>query len=366
MTPRDALMLRAVGLSVIPVHAPGMPLPPGASEQDAGKKPLCPWREFQTRLPQLEEIRAWCRRWPTANVGVVTGAVSGAVVVDVDVAGLDSLRHWEPLLPKTWRAQTGGGGAHLYFAHPGEPVPSRTALLPGVDVKGDGGFVVAPPSRHRSGQPYRWTVAPWEADLAALPAWLLALIGMSSSDGQPVRVSDTIREGDRNAQLYRLARSLRLRALTAEELLTVLRTVNARCEPPLGDSELTAIVEKALRQGDRPDFTPGRKGSPLPNGTRRARHARLLWLSNVLPRAVEWLWGGSDPARQAHAHHWRPGSGEKLPVARPRRSREHRSRVAGWDARAARRRGSPDASGTTSGGARCGPWSAPACPAPWP
>ncbi len=107
-------------------------------------------------------IRAWWRRWPDANVGIRTGSVSSLVVVDVDPGhgGLDTVRrlHAEGPLPEGLRVRTGSGGWHLYFAHPGGVIcnSAGTALGPGVDVRGDGGYVIAPPSRHRSGGRYLW------------------------------------------------------------------------------------------------------------------------------------------------------------------------------------------------------------------
>lgn len=108
-------------------------------------------------------IREWWQRWPTANLGIRTGAVSGLVVIDVDPdhGGLDTMRSLaaEHAIPKGLRVRTGSGGWHLYFAHPGGQIRNSagTALGPGVDVRGDGGYVIAPPSRHISGSTYQWS-----------------------------------------------------------------------------------------------------------------------------------------------------------------------------------------------------------------
>src|SRR5207245_1320032 len=110
-------------------------------------------------------IRGWWDRWPWANIGVAAGARSGLVVIDVEPAhgGNESLDHLQSLmgsLPVTLTASTGGGGWHLFFTHPGRGIelrntagrlPGITDPLPGVDLRGDGGYVVAAPSRHRSG-----------------------------------------------------------------------------------------------------------------------------------------------------------------------------------------------------------------------
>lgn len=105
----------------------------------------------------------WAGQCPYANIGLVTGAGSGIWVLDVD-AGKDGFGSLEQLakdvggLPDTLQADTGGGGLHLYFRHPGRKVVTRTSSLgPGLDVRGDGGYVLAPPSRHVSGRRYAWS-----------------------------------------------------------------------------------------------------------------------------------------------------------------------------------------------------------------
>ncbi len=90
--------------------------------QAHGKRPLVAWREFQQRAAGVAEIRRWFRHWPKANVGIVTGRISGLVVVDVDLChgGPDSIAAAEAAhgpLPPTIEAATGGGGRHLYYSY---------------------------------------------------------------------------------------------------------------------------------------------------------------------------------------------------------------------------------------------------------
>ncbi len=132
-------------------------------------------------------IRAWWRKWPNANVGIATGAKSGLVVLDADArhGGEESLLELKSRfgpLPDTVQALTGGGGRHLYFQHPGGQTRIRNAVrllgLPGIDVRGDAGYVVAPPSRHANGREYLWELssAPDDVPVAPLPPWLLDLL----------------------------------------------------------------------------------------------------------------------------------------------------------------------------------------------
>ncbi len=109
-------------------------------------------------------IEAWWNKWPDANVGIVTGAVSGLVVLDVDRHGEDGMKTLADLereygsIPSTLQVKTGGGGIHYYFRYPKEgKAPCRTRIYPGIDIKGDGGYVVAPPSLHPdTHRPYEW------------------------------------------------------------------------------------------------------------------------------------------------------------------------------------------------------------------
>jgi putative DNA primase/helicase len=124
----------------------------------------------------LESIRNWWRRWPHALIGVPTGARIGAFVVDFD-AGVDpesgEVFEAEQLvsslctevgsrLPQTWAVETPRGGRHLYFRLPeGPPPKNRAGLIPRVDIRGEGGYVIVPPSVRADGRVYRWLRAPW-------------------------------------------------------------------------------------------------------------------------------------------------------------------------------------------------------------
>ena len=129
------------------------------------------------------QIRRWWLQWPAANVGIATGARSGLVVVDVDLdrggrASLQVLHDAGRVLPPSRRVSTGGGGFHLYYRQPAGTVvpntagrlPNVSALLPGIDLRGDGGYVVAPPSVHASARTYLWCGS--RRRLETLPEWL--------------------------------------------------------------------------------------------------------------------------------------------------------------------------------------------------
>lgn len=135
-------------------------------------------RGLHEATTDLATIAGWWQRWPRANVAIRTGVVSGLVVIDVDPphGGGDSLstltaRHGP--LPATMTVRTGSGGAHLYLAHPGGQVRNTagTRLGAGIDVRGDGGYVIAPPSVHASGARYSWSTVAETAP--PVPSWLV-------------------------------------------------------------------------------------------------------------------------------------------------------------------------------------------------
>ncbi len=226
-----------------------------------GKRPLVRWEEFQRRRPGEGELRSWLDRHPDANLAVVAGAVSGLVVLDVDPrhGGIASLTRWERQhggLPHTVEAQTGGGGRHLYFAHPGGELRNRVGLAPGLDLRGDGGLVVAPPSLHSSGGRYRWLPghSPHEASLAPLPAWLLEIARGEVPEGGPPRpgwssrVHETVPEGQRNDAIASFTGHLLWHGVdpaVARELLLCWNRVH--CQPPLSDDEVGRTVESITR-----------------------------------------------------------------------------------------------------------------------
>jgi hypothetical protein len=171
-----------MGLRVVPFHCP-MPAGGcscGVATCDVGKHPRIsdPARSASTDPATLKD---WWRRWPDANVGIATGAGSNAVVLDVDPdrggeATLQRLQREHGPLPRTPEDKT-GTGFHLWFRHPGPGcvVPSRTdGLGPGLDVRGDRGLVVAPPSLHQSGCLYEWKgrLGIDQIKMPPLPEWV--------------------------------------------------------------------------------------------------------------------------------------------------------------------------------------------------
>lgn len=258
---RAAADYLARGWAVVPIAA-------------GGKRPLVRWQVFQDRLPTTDEIGDWFRRWPDAGVGIVTGAVSNLVVLDIDPRheGDDSLAALERehgRLPNTVEAITGGGGRHIYFTYPGGALRNRTALAPGMDIRADGGLVIAPPSLHASGRRYEWEVShhPDETALARMPAWLLRMArGETLGAGHPVSywrdlVEKGVNEGERNATIASLTGHLLWHGVDRQVALELLLAWNrVRCRPPLDDEEVVAIVDSIVRTHVRHRETGGAPG----------------------------------------------------------------------------------------------------------
>lgn len=123
-----------------------------------GKRPLVGWKEAATT--DTDTVRKWWTDYPYANIGIDCGK-SGLVVIDIDdmdaVPALAEKFNFDPTKDDTAVAKTGGGGMHVYYrAGSNEIRNSASKVLSGVDVRGVGGFVVAPPSSHESGNPYEW------------------------------------------------------------------------------------------------------------------------------------------------------------------------------------------------------------------
>lgn len=239
------------------------------------KRPLVVWEPLQNTRASADEVSGWFSRWPNANIGIVTGEISNLVVLDIDpnhggdvsLARLE--RRFGPL-PETIEAATGGGGRHLYFAHPGGLIRNRTGLAQGIDLRGDGGYIVAPPSIHPSGRPYLWAAghSPEEAVLAALPRWLLLPSGgvrarRTLADWRHL-VREGVPEGQRNSTIASLAGHLLWHQVDPEVVLELLLGWNRlRCRPPLDDAEVAQVVNNIVRL----HFNEGLASAPDdPNG----------------------------------------------------------------------------------------------------
>lgn len=241
-----ALALLDRGCSIFPVDHPAETKQTEAGR--VGKAPLIPWKPLQSARSTEADVRQWFGNGHRRNVGLVTGAISGLVVVDCDSP--EAVAWADVHLPSTpWRVRT-GRGEHRGYRHPGVPVQNAVRLDTGdpnvkLDVRGDGGYVVAPGSVHATGAPYAWIGDP-PASIDALPVFDPAWLGRISPDARMPEVSappSRISEGSRNQTIFHEGCRLRHGGLERDEILAALLAFNARrCDPPLDAAEVERIA----------------------------------------------------------------------------------------------------------------------------
>ena len=222
------------------------------------KKPLTP-NGCKDAKKDVGAIKHWWRKWPDASIGIATGSKSNLIVIDEDIdedKGLDgvkSVRLWENVngeLPETVCATTGRGGTHLYFYYDGTDIKNRAGLLEGVDVRGEGGYVVAPPSIHPNGTEYAWEIEPGEAPLAPITAQIKDFLqdGKTAHSTEQFTLPERIQSGNRNDTLFKLACSLQEQGLPDNVIRATVKESNTElCDVPLPEDELETIIGSALR-----------------------------------------------------------------------------------------------------------------------
>lgn len=227
---------------------------------------------FKGASSHPEQIAEWWTRWPHANIGLWPGG-SGLLVIDVDgPVGHETARTLGLLDVETLACVTGrpDGGRHLYFRHPGGVI--RNSSRNGIDVRGDAGYVVIPPSKHASGATYRWEGA--LDGIAEMPPSLLAGLRPPPAPPRPAprvvpsarmlpmpggsnglrafaawleRVPTGLAAGDgRNQTAYRIA-ARALEAMSRAEAHEVLRAWNGQNAAPLDEQELETTLDNAAR-----------------------------------------------------------------------------------------------------------------------
>jgi Protein of unknown function (DUF3631)/Bifunctional DNA primase/polymerase, N-terminal/Primase C terminal 1 (PriCT-1) len=222
--------------------------------EEKGKRPLlADWQRKATC--DVETLKAWFHQYPGCNWGLATGSKSGVFVVDVDgEEGAAKIREisehygydWtETLSVKTAR------GAHLYFNYPQQEIRNSVSKLGrGLDVRGEGGYVLVPPSVHPSGAIYRWNGHGEDTETMLAPGWLLEMITTRAKHTGPrfAGGDEIIPEGRRNTTLTTLAGAMRRQGMTPQAIEAALLAENAgRCRPPLPESEVQEIARSVSR-----------------------------------------------------------------------------------------------------------------------
>jgi hypothetical protein len=264
-----------LGFPVVPVHTAqpggGCTCPDQKSCPDPGKHPrLRGWKQLAATAPPV--VREWWRRWPDANLALATGRRFDVLDLDGE-QGVKALRAALSIAPAEHPgpvARTGGGGWHLLYAPTG--LGNRVGLLAGVDWRGRDGLIVAPPSRHASGQRYTW-VRPLTAVFPKVPAGLLRLLapplaarttrpparavaGRGGGYGRAALAREraavaAAQPGRRNATLnwaaFNLGQLVATGLLDAEEVRAVLLAAALEAGNP--EAKARATIESGLRGG---------------------------------------------------------------------------------------------------------------------
>lgn len=289
-----ALWYASLGMAVFPVRSRGKAPLTSHGSQDASKDP--------------QQIEKWWSRWSAANIGIATGSASGGlVVVDLDVdgeKGIDgrvTLREWEgqhgKIPDKTWISITGRGGYH-YFYRDTSGTGCRIGLHEGVDIKGEGGYIVAPPSIHPNGRRYEWEQDPILYPLAEADNIVSDFLHPMpiEPERRGFRSPEQIPEGERTDTLVKLVCSQQAKGLSDEAIMAAVRAENdLKCVPPLSDKELETEVFPALKRYEKgtasyqnKDFSR-RSNWKAPAPKIKSGPVKLISIDQVEEKEPEWL-----------------------------------------------------------------------------
>jgi P4 family phage/plasmid primase-like protien len=270
------------------------------------KKPLTP-NGYKNATTNADQIRSWWRTWPTAMIGMPTGEINGCFALDVDQdeakghngeAALDALIDREGPLPETAVSITPRGGRHFFFEHPGGKVKNSASIIgDGLDIRGDGGYVILPPSVRPDGAVYKWVRNPFEEGgiVAPAPDWLLRLVAPPVHEegsrqrgrkpiGEKVRryveaalksevhAVETAPEGKRNDTLNTAAFNLgQLVGAGVLDEATVVAELTRAAAGYAADDGADA-VEKTIASGLAAGIKQPRDLSEIKEAARRTRH----------------------------------------------------------------------------------------------
>lgn len=270
------------GWSVIPIK-PGEKVPL-----------LVSWLEFQKRQATVSEVTEWFNNWPDANLAIIVGQISGLLVIDIDdlVVGENSFRkYFGNVVTLTVKTPN---GIHYYFKHPSDKqISNAIRAAPGLDIKGDGGYVLAPPSVG-----YKWA----GGSLVDLPNQTL-LTEIKIKPKVNLASAEIIVEGGRNNDIARFAGKLFSLGLSIEEVFTQsLARTKAFHTPPLPEYELQNIVKSiAAREQAKKDIVPIKPGSII-----------LTKFKDIKEEKIEWIWPGVIPKGKLSLIIGDPGHGKSL------------------------------------------------------
>jgi len=235
----------------------GFPVIPIAADS---KKPLVAWKEYQKRKPTENEVKSFCKRYPNADIGIVTGKRHNLFVLDCD--SQEAYESLQALLPDslTLPVVKTPRGYHLYFSYPKNiDLTVGVDIMPGVDYRGDGGYVIAPPSKKGA---YKWIVDLNTERPALPPAIINNFINSnvymkcaSQSEKKEVtqvtqvtKVTNLFKEGRRDNDLFHTINCLIRGGCDPEFASQVGEILAKNSTPPFPESEIKAKIQSAIKR----------------------------------------------------------------------------------------------------------------------
>lgn len=216
------------------------------------KKPLIEWKKYQKKKPTKEEVTHWFTIYLTANIGIITGKISNLVVVDIDTRHKGDNKAFNRIA--TVMAKTGGGGWHYYFLYE-ENIQNQVGIQKGIDIRGEGGYVIAPPSLHQSGKPYEWVMSPGATEILPLPdfvkKWLSKKGSNNNKSNWNPKVLNGVEDGERNESAASVAGKLLARFPIIEwetEGWKLFQGWNRQNKPPLSEDELRDVFNSIKKR----------------------------------------------------------------------------------------------------------------------
>ncbi|MBF0233482.1 MAG: bifunctional DNA primase/polymerase [Desulfamplus sp.] len=293
-----ALEYSEQGYSIIPVDR-------------STKKPCIPWKEYQNRIATEEEIEDWWEKYPDANVAIITGKKSGLAVVDAD--SKDGMAWMSQHCTKTTVYAKTGKGCHAYYLYPYHTdIKNAVRIAPDVDVRGEGGYVVAPPSIHANGTKYEWVITGDGFDDMPEFQPVNGFKSLFTTEDQPkggnlnvnltgVKAStnnstnDGVEKGSRNNTLAQKAGKWAKLGLEFDEVEVLAKKWNSTNTPPLGESELKATLKSIWKRHiehdaptiEIPEETPHL--IPLSSTTDKAFPEHLLHPGGLLEDLMQYI-----------------------------------------------------------------------------
>jgi RecA-family ATPase len=256
----------------------------GSPDCSPGKNPLTPAGLYDASIDPLL-IRAWWKKYPNANIAIRTGAVSHIVAVDADDKSAFSVL--KEMFPGGYnfetipRQKTGKEfGWHLLFSHPGVPVKNAVGFRPGLDARGDNGYIMAAPSIHLSGRFYEWKYLPSCENFPPLPENLLVAINGNGHERlDTAKLLKGVQRGTKRVTAFRLASKFRRVDIPLEYTEELILKFARNCTPPLTEREALAQARSAYRRYE-----------PSPDEVGQEDGSLVELMTNIEEQDLDWLW----------------------------------------------------------------------------